>query len=175
MSLKGKSDIFESIAQHYDGIADDPAVIRLISDRVLIRDLGEQEQIGSIVIPEVARKPGTGSDTLRTGVVVAVGPGDRFIEMGVSDEGEVRRKLITGGDCAACNGHGKYFDIQTYETNECPHCYGGGKEPLTIPPQCQPGDKVLYSRRAEAEIFLGGVRYTIINAEQSAYAVLTED
>ncbi|MDF3039417.1 MAG: hypothetical protein K0Q71_2123, partial [Thermomicrobiales bacterium] len=45
--------IFESIAQDRRDI--DPSAIRLIEDRVLIKDLGDLEQAGSIIIPQTAR------------------------------------------------------------------------------------------------------------------------
>src|SRR5882672_2760631 len=138
--------------------------IGLISDRVLIRDIAEApEMIGLIVIPELAREKILHEfGRIRIGLVLACGPGDRFIELGVTNEGEVRRKEITT-TCLTCEGVGRCgFSLREYRHfgNKngitCHVCGGSGREPVTIPTQCSPGDKVLYSRRREAEICING-------------------
>lgn len=169
MSLKGKSDIFESPSQRVDHI--DPASIRLLQDRILVRDLGEPSTVGMIVIPQCALD----KDKIRIGLVLAVGPGNQFIESGITDEGQVRRTLITTGrQCPACSGSGQQFSIRKYALDDCPYCYGGGKEPLTVPTQCEPGDRVLFSRRREAEFYVNGERLSLIFEEQSVLAVLED-
>ncbi len=40
--------------------------------------------------------------------------------------------------------------------------------------EVKPGMKVLYDRRKEAEFFVGGQRYGIINEEQSCFAILED-
>src|SRR5580704_9064434 len=116
MSLKNKTDIYDSPSQL---LAIDPATIRLLSDRCLIRDLGDPERIGSIIIPEVARPKARDEwGTLRIGLVVATGPGDRFIEMGWDETSGVRRKLITVPcECVTCRYNRKraYFNIVSYQ------------------------------------------------------------
>jgi co-chaperonin GroES (HSP10) len=193
MSLKGKTDIFDSPSQLLEI---DPATIRLLSDRCLIRDLGDPERVGSIIIPEVAREKVMHEwGLLRIGEVVATGPGDRFIELGWDDYSGVRRKLITmrcgctahpalnmwGEDIFGRKPGKRYrFDIVEYRMVElpdgvpCPRCDGSGRVPITIPPQCRPGERVLYSRRREAEVYLEGVRYSLLNSEQSILAVLED-
>lgn len=172
MSLLNKTDIFDSPSQVLEI---DPASIRLLSDRCLIRDLGDPEKVGSIFIPESAQGCGLAFHewgTLRVGEVVATGVGDRYIEVGFDEgAGRVRRKLITI-PCLCCNG--TFFDIRSYSLMQCPACLGTGRIPITIPPQCNPGEKVLYSRRREAEFYVNGERLAIVNAEQSILAVLED-
>jgi co-chaperonin GroES (HSP10) len=164
MSLKGKTDIFDSPSQLLEI---DPATIRLLSDRCLIRDLGDPERVGSIIIPEVAREKVMHEwGTLRIGEVVATGPGDRFIELGWDDYSGVRRKLITR-KCHWC-------EIVSYTKITCPRCLGAHRIPVTILPQCRPGERVLYSRRREAEVYIGGERFSLLNSEQSVIAVLED-
>jgi len=154
----------------------EPGSIRMIEDRVLIRDLGDEEKVGSIIIPEEYRQSKTNHPLLRIGLVVAVGPGDKFIELGVDETGErVRRKLITQ-ECEACEGRGRHFHPRHYQFETCPWCKGTKRVALRIPAQCQIGDKVLYDRRREAEFYLSdGLRYSLVHAEQAVIAVLEED
>jgi co-chaperonin GroES (HSP10) len=177
VSLKNKTSIFDSPSQL---LAIDPATIRLISDRCLIRDLGDPERIGSIIIPEAARDKARDEwGVLRIGLVIAVGPGDRFIEVGIETYPDcapfVRRKLITTQCAFHAPKGGQWFDVREYELNQCPACLGTDRIPVTIPPQCSPGDKVLYSRRREAEFWVNGERLSVVNAEQSVLAVLEDD
>jgi co-chaperonin GroES (HSP10) len=182
-------NIFESPSQRLEGV--DPATIRLIEDRVLIRDLGDVEKVGSIIIPETARgDSAVGSPRLRLGLVIAVGPGDKFVEKGFDEHtGQVLRVAVTVAcSCGMLERLGKacgveiqkynprkWFDIRKYEFVElgpgeaCPLCHDTGRAPVTVPPQCQPGDKVLYDRRREAEH-----RYVLCHAEQAVFAVVED-
>jgi co-chaperonin GroES (HSP10) len=164
MSLKGKTNIFDGV---WNRVEIDPATIRLLEDRVLIRDCPEPEKQGSIVIPEVCRD----KDILRTGIVLAVGPGNRFVELGVTDEGEVRRRKLTK-PCPECGGRGEMFDIRGYKRVSCPVCLGEKAVQAVEEPQVKPGDRVLYSRRREAEFIVNGERLSLMYAEQSVLAVL---
>lgn len=170
--------IFDSPSQR---VAVDPATVRMLSDRCLIRDLPQDDSIvGSLVVPEIKRTGGVGKDgLLRIGVVVAVGPGDRYFELGLDVDGEsVRRKLLTQR-CLLCDGLKKYRvvsgegdDQRTGPWCDCPGCDGSGRAPVTMPPQCQPGDTVLYSRMRHEEILIAGERYVLCHAEQAVLAVL---
>ena len=86
-------DIFYGIANRSQA---DPAKVRLLMDRILVRDLGDEEQVGSIVIPDSAR----GQEQARMGVVVAVGPGDSHTEKdyGYDGEGSLRRHKKFSGE-----------------------------------------------------------------------------
>lgn len=171
MSLLGKSSIFEGIGNEF---ALDPSSIRLISDRVLIKDLGDMEKDGQIIIPEKYRERGLNADgTYRVGLVVAVGPGDRFLECGITEENQVRRKLLTE-PCGLCDAGGTMVDVMNGESLICPRCEGSGRQPVCVPPQCMPGDVVMLERRREAEVYLNGVRYLLVHAEQSVIAVLED-
>jgi co-chaperonin GroES (HSP10) len=192
LSLKGKNNIYDSPSQLLEI---DPSTIRLISDRCLIRDLGEPEKIGSIFIPETCR--GKAYDewgTIRIGIVIATGPGDRFIEVGIekspNESPRVLRRLITAKcECSPMSreradargvesGKRYWFDMRNYclvelpTSEKCPLCQDTGRCPITVEPQCRRGQKVLYSRRREAEVYIEGERYSLINAEQSILAVL---
>jgi chaperonin GroES len=75
MSLKHKTSIFESGDQYLNY---SPQDIRPLGDRVLVRDLPDQEKIDSIWLPQGhARDNG-----LRFGVVVAIGKGDKWLDCG---------------------------------------------------------------------------------------------
>lgn len=121
----------------------DPGDVRLIHDRVLIEDLPEADKIGSIFLPEVCQD----KEIIRQGLVIAVGPGDSCIEIVdkyrlESDGRPVVRRI-------------------SYKTED-------GHVPLTV----KPGDRVLYSRRREAEVYLKGRRYAMVYESQSIFAVL---
>ena len=163
-----KESIYEGLSQF---LQSDPANIRLLEDRVLIRDLGEQERVGSIIIPETAAARGVGkAGMLRLGVVVAVGPGDKFKELGLDESGAVRRKLLTER-CPECET-GRFFDAKAYEYVPCPKCGGTTRAPAVMPTECKPGDRVIYDRRREAELLWKGETYSLIHEEQSILAVL---
>lgn len=173
MSLKNKEHIFQSTSQRVDHI--DISTIRLLADRCLIRDLGNPTESNGIVIPETCQDSRAQQEwgDLRIGLVLAVGPGDAYIENGVTDDGQVLRKAILSSDlCPVCMGRAAFFDMQAYEKVDCPECYGYGKWPVTVPPQCSVGDKVLYSVRREAEFVVNGERLSLIFAEQSVVAVI---
>lgn len=181
MSLKGHSSIFESPSQRVDHI--DPTTIKLLSDRALIRDLGDPTMYaGCIIIPETCRESRAQQEwgNLRIGEVLAVGPGDRWLETWVGEDGSVGRKQLMG-TCPLCEGCGRtYFDIRAYKTlpggdGKCGECDGAGKVPVCVPPQCKPGDRVLFSRRREAEFIINGDKYSLVNSEQSVVAVLEMD
>lgn len=161
----------------------DPASIRMIEDRVLIKDLGDIDRVGSIIIPETARADSrVGSPTLRLGLVIAVGPGDKFIEVGYEDRtGEVQRRAITQ-PCTWCDDgtgkpSGRRFSVEEYRFVNCPRCRGSKRENVVVPPQCQPGVKVIYDRRKEAEFYFGddSARYVLCHAEQAVFAVVEEE
>lgn len=174
MSLAGKSSIFEGISNEF---ALDPGSIKLISDRVLLKDLGDAEKEGSIIIPDRYRERGVNQfGTYRLGLVIAVGPGDRFREMGVTDEGQVLRKMLTA-PCVACGATGVMIEVWPLTGNYliCPTCQGSTRVPVCVPPQCAPGDKVLYEKRLECEVYLNGERYVICHAEQAVIAILEDE
>ena len=175
---------------HMDGVMSnrltgiDPASIRLTSDRVLIRDLEQNEvdHVGSIYIPGVAqeRVGGVGKDgRLRLGIVVAMGPGDRFTSHGLDTEGQQRLRLITA-PCPVCHDdepvpdHFDWSWIDRLDSRMKAKDCDNGRIPVTVPPQCAVGDTVIFDLRREMEIYLDGVRFSIVNASQSVLAVVEE-
>ncbi len=166
--------IFDGPGQHVDV---NPSSIRLLSDRVLLLDLPQDDSInGSLVIPGTAQNGGVGGN-FRVGLVIAVGPGDAYIEMGADNHGRVRRKLITA-PCPDCDGMG-YFPCEDGSRLPCSvvaesDCEDTGRVPVVVPAQCNPGDRVIYDRRREAEVIIEGKRYGMIHAEQSVLAVLED-
>ena len=180
---KDLADIFTGRSQHVDAA---PAEIRCIGDRVLIRDLGDEEKVGSIVIPEEYREKAGGAGKnglLRFGIVVGVGPGDKVFEMTAGGRGAefgfIERKLITG-PCPHCRQGGKEGYKVAPEPNSdgvmnpCPVCEGTRRVGVVVPPQCQPGDKVIYDRMRHEEVYLGGVRHSLVHAEQAVIAVVED-
>lgn len=167
-SLKHKHGIFESYQQILDW---DPLRIRLIEDRLLIRDVPDEPEINGIVKPDNI-ETGVGKNGLyRIGIVVATGPGNKFIEVGTEGYGEdmrvIRRRI--GRRCEFCKGTGLLFvDIEDSMSCIC----DSGFMPITIPCTCKPGDRVIYERRKEAEVFIDGVRYGLVYEEQACLAIL---
>jgi co-chaperonin GroES (HSP10) len=173
MSLKDRKHIFESPSQVVEA---NPRNIRLLEDRCLIRDLGEPDKVGLIHVPQSAQ--GRAYDeygSLRVGEIVAAGPGNRFIEVGFDQDFGVRRRQIRmrcPSRAYKADGEHKHFDIRSYDLKPCPICDGTGYVPITIPPECEPGDKVLYSERKEATFWIDGDRYVLVYEEQGILAIL---
>lgn len=176
--------IFDGPGQRIDV---DPARIRLLSDRVLLRDIPQDDsQRGSIVIPEVAQDGSVGKRGLyRIGLVIAVGPGDSVYEW-VEPMSErcskmealdaVRRKLITKR-CECCWGSGEQDETDWTGANHerpCSECGGSGRIPVTVPPQCKPGQMVLYDMRRQEQLYLNGVLHQLCHAEQAVLAIIEE-
>ena len=73
-AVLNRHDIFESHRQLVSFGAED---IRPLQDRILVRDIPDDEKVGLIFIPPTAAERGAGKQgLLRFGVVVAVGAGD---------------------------------------------------------------------------------------------------
>jgi hypothetical protein len=130
-----------------------------LGDLILVRPDPLPVKIGSIHIPEGVLKPGDtfgkaeGSRDTFTGVVIAVGPGDK---------------------CKLCLGTGrrpiKDCAIPGPDTlmRRCPK-----RHPMPV----AVGDRVLYPRRPSApgglaDIVIDGETLMIFHAQQSAYAVV---
>lgn len=161
-SLANKESIFESYSQV---IEVSPDSIRPIYDRVLVREIPREEKEGSLFLPETSRD----NKKIRTGIVVAVGLGDKAKEF-IPDQKNV-------------NSDGRpWIQYYAYEVCWCGHhesdhhefCYQcdckafDGRAPMSV----KPGDRVLYDRRREAEIFIDGEKYSLIHEEQSILAVI---
>ena len=158
----GKRSIFDTIEQWMDI---DPSKIRLQQDRVLLRDIPEEERHGSLYLPEVCRN----QEKIRRGIVIAVGPGDSKIERAadqhdVHPDGYVRTKARRV-KCRVCDG-----SIQPWDAHwSCQTCKDTrvGRLPMSV----RPGDRVLYSQRQEAEIFINHQRYGICHEEQAIIGI----
>lgn len=174
MSLLNKDSIFEGLSQ-YSATA--PSEIRPIYDRCLVRDIPDSEMVGSVVIPQSLLNNGSG---LRLGIIVAVGNGDRWIEKGWNNAAqEARRAAIT---VCQCGHHEKIHSVHgTHGKRACLMVDGQGEEfdycpcknfSPRLPMDVAPGDKVVYDRRKECEIYIHGERYSLIHQEQSIMAVI---
>lgn len=149
----------------------DPASIRLHGDRVLLQDLPGSERVGSIWLPGVCQD----QEILRWGIVIAVGPGDNCIEY-VADQYKMdsdgrpylKRRSVK---CKACGGRGKRPHREYGVPLRCWTCGGNGIGRL--PMSVKPGDRVLYSQRQEAEIWVNGTKYAMVHCEQAIYGVAT--
>jgi co-chaperonin GroES (HSP10) len=156
------TNIFQSNAQLLSGI--DPAKIRPIIDRVIIEDIPDPEKIGSIVIPQGVEIGVGKKGLLRLGRVVAVGPGDKWIEVGFDRHDDVRRRAVKI-PCPNCEG----------ESIDCPTCDDTGIDPEgRLPMDVKPGDVCIVDRRKESEFFIEGKRFSIIHQQQSILAVVEE-
>ena len=179
----------------------DVSKIRLQRDRIIVRDLPENEvqKIGGIFLPDgdgKEKKGGVGKNgLLRLGEVVAVGPGDHLIGKGLDADGKERLAMVMA-DCSHCQGEGvvnsgwgggektangsefpRYMVVACDENGEnlkCPHCSGTGKVQATSQCYCKPGDVVVYDLRREAEFFIDGVRYGMLYEEASVLLILED-
>lgn len=177
------TNIFKSNSQFLHGAQAEQ--VRPIYDRILLRDIADPDKIGSIWIPQTAAERGVGKDgRLRLGVVVAIGPGDPFKKEWVerdhlTGQHQVMRKSL--GACEECGGTGWVYSTipnmpawqgiwNGVNKVSCLSCHGDGVK--RWPMLCKVGDTVLYDVRREAEIFLDGVRHTILYELQSVLAVM---
>lgn len=159
-----RKSIFDGLSQMMDGLT--PEQVVPINDRVLVRDVAEVEKVGLLFIPQNAKEQGIGKNGLfRRGVVVTVGPGDKFKELGFGEDGRLRRRKVTV-DCKFCDG----FGDDPLHGAECLDCegYGSGRLPMPV----KVGDTVIYDRRKDCEITVNGVRLSLLNTEQSILAVM---
>lgn len=147
-----RRSLFDESSQWLDDF--DPTSVKLLGDRVLIRDIPQNDQrIGSIWIPEVSQTGGVGkTGLLRVGEVVACGPGDKYIELWAPD-----RK--TGKPVPMLDRDG--YAIRDYLDER-------------LPMYVKPGDVVVYDRRKEAEIYVGRERFQMCHEEQAIIGVLHE-
>lgn len=172
-SARVKDSIFDEVSQLMPGL--DPHDIRPIHDRVLIQDLPDEQQIGSIIIPDTAQERGVGKKgLLRIGLVIAVGRGDKWAAEWV-ERNEVKRRPL--GACMACKGSGSTsYEIRTDTYHHdgtnfpCEVCKGDGIRRWRM--YVKRGDRVIFDRRKEAEIFIEGIRYCLVHEEQAILAVL---
>jgi len=170
-----KEHIFDESSQWRDDI--DPKDIKLIYDRVLVKDLPDDDTHGSIILPPSTLNKGAG---LRLGVVMAVGGGDRWIEKGFRPgDSEPRRAAVTMCQC----GHHEKIHSQVLENGRKPCLFVRGEADEYQECPCKdfnprlmmevkPGDIVAYDRRKECELYINHERYSLIHQEQSIYAVI---
>lgn len=167
-----------SLSQVMDNL--DPASIIPLGSRVLIRDEPEVAQTGSIVHPQMApNKLGQGN-TKRIGIVVAVGRGDSYSEVLIGDGKTTQRKVVRKslGVCEGCIGTGRdpreYRNVLTggWDANVCALCHGDGKHRMEM--QVKVGDRVLYDYRREAQIFIGGEMFQLVDEHQSILGILED-
>lgn len=123
----------------------DPAAIRLQGDRVLLRDIPGVDRIGLIWLPERCQD----QEILRQSEVVAVGPGDSCIERPIHQD--------------------RYDSEGRVQLRRLP------LECERLPMSVRPGQRVLYSRRLEAEVFINGERYAMVHEEQAIFAIMRGD
>ena len=158
MNTRTKHSMFESPSQLMNH---SPERIKPILDRLLVRDCGDAEKEGLIFLPHKADED---KPLLRQGIVVAVGPGDKFLECGLDGHGDPIRKFF--GDCEDCGGTG----IKGKAV--CPWCRGDGQK--RVGTECKVGDKILFDRRRECEVILNGEVFALIHEEQSCIAILED-
>jgi co-chaperonin GroES (HSP10) len=175
MSLKEKYSIFEDGSQYF---SIDPHDIRLLHDRILVRDIPDPEKIGSIIVPTSSEAAG-----LRFGEVIAVGPGDKWIEKGLDENGNPKRASVA---MCECGHHSAIHSEGTWGAGARPclmvdglgedfdYCQCKDFNPR-LPMDVKPGDIVIFDRRRECEVYIEGDRYALIHQEQSVLAVLDPD
>ncbi len=143
-----RTSIYDSLSQRMDHVH--PLNVRPIWDRVLIRDIHDDEKLGSIFLPELSDHWSGEKERHRVGIVVATGPGDKILESWgrvVDKEGKLR----------------------TYKKEKAVTTESG-----RLPMQCKVGDKVIVDRRRDEEIYIGGERYYLCHEEQAILGILEE-
>jgi co-chaperonin GroES (HSP10) len=159
-----KKSIFDANSQLLGGT--NPADWHPIYDRVVIKALPEDVAEGSILIPDQARD----RSKLRRGLVVAVGPGDPYIQYGTpNNDGTSKLKAVK---CSLCHRAKRLFStgIPKAGVDNCFACKGTGLG--TLPMTVKPGDVVLFDRRREAEFNVDGETYCLVNESQSVFCIL---
>ena len=99
---KAHTSIYDGDYELSQLVDHEPSEIKPIRSRVLIRDAHQDEQIGSVILPPATAGRGCvagkdSPDQKRIGIVVAVGPGDKYIEMGIGAWGELVVKGLAAG------------------------------------------------------------------------------
>ncbi len=168
-----RSSIFDGLSQAMDALQ--PEQIQPIMDRVLVRDVAEVEKVGMLFIPQTAKEQGIGKNGLyRRGVVVSVGRGDKFKELGFGEDGKLRRQRV---ECGCGDG----MELRKTCSDVCPasgvlHCHAcskcGGSKLGRLPMPVRVGDTVIYDRRKDLEVTIRGTRHSLINVEQSIFATM---
>ena len=123
-----------------------PEAIEPLFDRVLLKDIPDEEMLKGIFIPETARFGLGKNGLLRQAIVVAVGPGDKQFERMTKTSAKMARVKIT---------HWRGREI-------------GWRTALHV----KVGDRVIMDRRKEAEIYLDGALLTIAYEQQAVLAIL---
>jgi chaperonin GroES len=123
-----------------------PEAIEPLFDRVLLKDVPDEEMLQGIFIPEMARFGVGKNGLLREAVVVAVGPGDKQFERMVRTGAKMARLKVTHWTGRAI---GWRTDLQV-----------------------KVGDRVITDRRKEAELYIDGERYQLVYEQQAILAVL---
>lgn len=159
--VSDKDSIFDALSQIL--VVDAAKVIPTV-DRALIRDVPESDRRGSLYIPESVQN----REPVRQGIVIAVGPGDKYTEHGFDNDGQVRRRQVRCGYKSCSNGYDLNMDTGGSPAL-CPEC---GGHPIRLPMPVKVGDRVLYSRRRDLEVSIAGVTYSLVNASQSIYGVV---
>lgn len=178
-SARVRKHLFDELSQHIQNV--DAADVRPVFDRCLVRDIPDEDQIGSIIVPETAGPIGVGKKgLLRLGEVVAIGPGDPWQSERYDKETKrVVRKAL--GACKACDGTGVVpygkFGVKVFVEGvedpsdvECLDCNGDGVHRWEM--QVKVGDRVIFDVRKEALFHIGGEDLYLIYEQQSILAVV---
>jgi len=168
----------------YVGQFFDPATFEPLEDQVLVLPDEAPAMRGSIWIPERARQEEV---YYRTGLVIAVGPGDRAIGLWCRH-------------CSDVSGHRDPFYTSTirrvsgpndfgHAVANCPHCGSNNTELLHTgadghlyterrPMELKIGDRILYLQRPGSEVMFEGKEYMILHEDaettQHVLAVLED-
>jgi|ERR1700722_3048222 len=163
------ASIFESMSQY---VSDDPATMRPLFDRLLVRDVPDAEKsAGGIILTAAPSLGGLGkAGRIRIGDVVAVGKGDPWYNW--TEKGKVKTRTYPCPNCSAYGsfhrfwGNGTSHDFN-HEEIVCPRCQGRGHSHVDL--IVKPGDRIVIDRRKEAEIYIEGERYTLCHEQQAVY------
>lgn len=169
MHTLDKTSIFDGLSQI---LAIDPADVRPLFDRLLVKDVPDEElSPAGVVLTAAPSLGGLGKKGLiRIGQVVAAGRGDKYYEW--LENGKVHQKPYP---CQRCGGRATMkvpcTALHDYDTPvDCGQCRGTGTHHVEM--LIQVGDYVIYDRRKEAEIYVNWVRYSLIHEQQAVYAIL---
>lgn len=167
-----RSSMFDSMSQIMNGT--DPTTLRPMFDRLLVRDVPDAElSPGGIVLTAAPSLGGLGkTGRIRIGEVIACGKGDPWFNW--MEKGKVK---IHSYPCPRCGGGfmrggTSWLAKQAEESGDylrpwCPRCEGRGHSHVDL--IVKPGDRIVYDRRKEAEIFIDGERFTLCHEQQAVY------
>jgi co-chaperonin GroES (HSP10) len=151
--------------------------IQPLGDLVLVRRLPDADSVHGILIPESARNKKRGDDndihgSLRRGIVVALGPGDKLLQFKCPDCGEVAGATMRPESARSAT-------LVPRTPNKKCGCgvstkwqFATGEPEVYCEMEPAIGNEVIFERWGSSQFDIDGVEYSLIHEEQSILGVI---